>query len=291
MVKKKQRRLWGAKITSTASIALVLFVLGLLLVGGLSATRLSQVLREQFTVTFTIGSQAPAAYGERLAQRLGREPYTAQAIYISPDSAMRIVAEELGENPEEFLGFNPLQPAVELRLKANYAVTDSIEPIVERLQASEGSRIERVDYSRSLVDLVNNNMRRYSFGLAALALVLLLISFSLIGNTVRLALHSERFLINTMQLVGATAWFVRKPFIRAHAVSGFIAALLALAALAGLLYSIDLPQALAAALLEPLPLIILAVTLLLAGILIPSVAAWYAADRYLSRKEDDLYLM
>lgn len=291
MSSRKPRRFLGAKITSTISIALVLFVLGLLVVGILAATRVAQSLREQFTVSITVVGNAPVGYGEQLVKRLEAQPYTAEAVYISADSALQVVSEELGENPQEFLGFNPLSPTVELRLKSEYAVTDSIEPIVERLQAAEGARIEHIDYSRVLVDMVNANVRRYALILLSLALVLLLISVSLISNTVRLSLHADRFLINTMRLVGATGWFIRKPFIRTHAICGLIAAVIAMGGLVAFLYGVGMPEMMEEIMVQPLSLAILVLTLVIAGLLIPGIAAWIACSKYLRRSEDELYLM
>lgn len=288
------KRFIGAKFTSTLSIALVLFVLGLMTVGGLVAARLAQHLREQFTVTITVSEAASSDYGERLVKRLLKADYTASAVYVSPDSALRVLSQELGENPQDFLGYNPLPPTVELQLKSAYAEADSINSIVAELKRSQKGFISQIDYNDTLLDVVNANLQRFAMALAVLAVVLLIICISLIGNTVRLTLHADRFLINTMRLVGATKWFVRRPFIVTHVICGLIATVIALLALALLIYggaSQGFANAIAEVLLQPLPLIVLVGTVTLLGILIPAVAAWYAADRYMGRSIDDLYLM
>lgn len=288
------KRFIGAKFTSTLSIALVLFVLGLMTVGGLVAARLAQHLREQFTVTITVSDAASSDYGERLVKRLLKADYTASAVYVSPDSALRVLSQELGENPKEFLGYNPLPPTVELQLKAAYAEADSIKNIVAELKRTQKGFIAQIDYNDTLLDVVNSNLQRFAVALAVLAIVLLIICISLIGNTVRLTLHADRFLINTMRLVGATKWFVRRPFIVTHVICGLIATVIALLALALLIYggaSQGFAHAIAEVLLQPLPLVVLVGTVTLLGILIPAVAAWYAADRYMGRSIDDLYLM
>lgn len=288
------KRFIGAKFTSTLSIALVLFVLGLMTVGGLVAARLAQHLREQFTVTITVSDAASSDYGERLVKRLLKADYTASAVYVSPDSALRVLSQELGENPKEFLGYNPLPPTVELQLKAAYAEADSINNIVAELKRTQKGFIAQIDYNDTLLDVVNSNLQRFAVALAVLAIVLLIICISLIGNTVRLTLHADRFLINTMRLVGATKWFVRRPFIVTHVICGLIATVIALLALALLIYggaSQGFAHAIAEVLLQPLPLVVLVGTVTLLGILIPAVAAWYAADRYMGRSIDDLYLM
>lgn len=288
------KRFFGAKFTSTLSISLVLFVLGLMTMGGLVASRLAKELREQFTVTITVSENASADYGTRLVKRLLRSSYTASAVYVSPDSALQVLRAELGEDPSEFLGYNPLPPTVELQLKAEYAEADSITMIVNELKQSQKSLISQIDYNDTLLDVVNSNLQRFAIALAFLAVVLLIICISLIGNTVRLTLHADRFLINTMRLVGATKWFIRKPFIKTHVICGLIAAVVSLTAMALLVYggaSQGFAHAISEVLLQPLPLVVMIGTVVSLGILIPALAAWYAADRYMGKSVDELYLM
>jgi cell division transport system permease protein len=288
------KRFFGAKFTSTLSIALVLFVLGLMTMGGLVAARVAKELRERFTVTITVSDVASTDYGQRLVKRLIRSRYTAEAVYVSADSALKVLQTELGENPAEFLGYNPLSPTVELKLKADYAVADSIKMIVGELERTQGANIAEIDYNHTLLDMVNSNLKRFAIVLAVLAVVLLIICVSLIGNTVRLILHADRFLINTMRLVGATKWFVRWPFIKTHIICGLIAAVVALLALAALVYggaSQGLSHVIAEVLLQPVPLFILVGAVVVLGVLIPAIAAWHAADKYMGKTVDELYLM
>ena len=288
------KRFFGANFTSTLSIALVLFVLGLMTVGGLTAARMAQVFREQFTVTIVVSDAASNDYGERLVKRLEKANYTASAVYVSRDSALQIMQAEMGENPEEFLGFNPYQPTVELRLKSEYAVNDSIKAIMAELKQSQKGNIADFEYQDSLLDKINDNLQRFAIVLSVLAIILLIICISLINNTVRLILHADRFLINTMRLVGATKWFIRRPFIKTHILCGIIAAIVALLALAGvayMLYTCGFAMAVTNVLLQPLPLIITVGTVLVLGILIPALAAWHAADKYMGKSVDELYLM
>ena len=288
------KRFFGAKFTTTISIALVLFVMGLMTMGGIMAVRMARELREQFTITITMSDGAKDGYGATMAKKIARADYSAEAVYVSPDSALKVLQAELGENPEEFLGYNPLPATVELKLKSDYAVSDSIAHIVQGLRQTYKRNIAAIDYNSTLVDDVNHNLRRVAMALAVLAAALLLISISLIGNTVRLSLHADRFLINTMRLVGATSWFIRRPFIRTHVLCGLIASLLALMALAAIVYgamSKGLVTVMSEGLLHPVPLMILVGSVVSLGILIPALAAWYACDRYLGRSVDDLYLM
>lgn len=288
------KRYFGAKFTTTVSISLVLFVMGLLTMGGLVAAHLAQALREQFTITLTISDGAKEGYGAKMAKALKSAKYTSDAIYVSPDSALKVLQTELGENPADFLGYNPLPATVELKLKSEYAETDSIENIVKELQLEHKRNVSAIDYNSTLLNSVNANLRRYAMALVILAAALLIICITLIGFTVRLALHADRFLINTMRLVGATSWFIRKPFVHTHVICGLIASVVALLALGALIYgglSQGFANVMTESLLRPWPLLILVGTVVALGILIPAVAAWFSAGRYLRRSVDELYLM
>ncbi len=292
--KLKRKKFFGARFTATISVAMVLFVLGLMVLGGMTAAQLTSTLKERFTITIVASEGADASFAPRLATTLKGQPYASQVKYISADSAAAIVARDLGEDPREFLDYNPLQPSVELQLRAQWAHTDSIADIVNGIQQAYGNRIERIDYNKALIDVVNSNLRRIGIALAILATILLLISFSLIANTVRLTIHSERFLVNTMRLVGATKWFIRKPFVLRNALSGLIAALIAIAAIAGFLWYLFGSHSggvLQGLMLQPVPLACLALGLMVVGMLIPAVAAWHTTDKYLRMSVDELYLI
>lgn len=294
--KPKKKKLFGAKFTSTLSVALVLFVLGLGGLAGLSVVGLAEVMREHFTITIVTSESADEVYVQKLLKKLQAAPYTATATYISADSALQIVANELDENPEDFLGFNPLTASIELCPKSEYAVADSVEAIVSALSAECGNHVESFDYNVSLLNVVNSHLRRAGIALLILAAVLLLISMSLVGNTVRLALHGDRFLIGTMRLVGATGWFIRKPFVIGQALLGLLASVIAMMVIAALLYfALDRSgastRALAEVALNPERLCIVVAGMIVLGMLIPAMAAWRATSRYLHCTTDELYLM
>jgi len=294
--KPKKKKLFGAKFTSTLSVSLVLFVLGLGALAGLSVAGLAEVMREHFAITIVTSDSADEKYVDRLLSDLRKAKYTSDVTFISADSAQQIVARELGESPETFLGFNPFSASIELHLKSEYAVTDSIAPIVSALKKRCGSKVESIEYNEQLLDAVNANLHRIGIALLGLAAVLVLISMSLVGNTVRLALHSDRFLIGTMRLVGATSWFIRKPFVLGQARLGLLASLIAMVLIAILLY-FSLDQSSAAvrnfmeAILAPERVLMVVAGIMLTGMLIPALAAWRATSRYLNCKTDELYLM
>ncbi|MBO7378523.1 MAG: permease-like cell division protein FtsX [Bacteroidales bacterium] len=294
--KPKKKKLFGARFTSTLSVTLVLFVLGIGALGSLAVAGLANVMREQFTITIMLSEAADNQYAQRLVRKLEAAPYTSQAVFISADSALQIVTRELGESPEEFLGYNPLQASIEFRLKSAYAQTDSIEPILEGISKEAGNKIDAIEYNNELLSVVNANIHRTAVFLLIMAAVLILISMTLVGNTVRLALHADRFLIGTMRLVGATNWFIRKPFVISQAWHGLVAALVAMSAIACLLYfGLDSTgssvQALARLILQPMHVACVAVGMVVVGMLIPALAAWRAANRYLYCSTDELYLM
>lgn len=288
--------MFGARFTSTLSVALVLFVLGIGALGGLAVAGLAKVLREQFTITVQISDSAGDKYAADLVKQLKAAPYTSHATYITADSALQIVTRDLGESPEEFLGFNPLQASVEFQLKSEYAQRDSIAPIIEALKKKAGNKIDSIDYNAQLLDTVNASIHRSAIVLFVLAAVLMLISMTLVGNTVKLSLHADRFLIGTMRLVGATDWFIRRPFVVAQAWHGLVAALIAIAAIVilftvGLDYSGNAMTALSNLVFSPLHVVCVVLGMILVGMLIPSFAAWRACNRYLHCTTDELYLM
>jgi cell division transport system permease protein len=292
--KIKKKKFLGARFTSTISIALVLFVIGLMGLSGLIAAEISVLLREQFTVTLTLGEKVSAKQAEALVQEIQTAPYARSVRYISSAEALESLTDELGENPEDFLGFNPLDATIELQPDAAHASNDSLRIIEAQLLAHHPREITDIDYNHSLIDMVNVNLRRVGMILCAVAALLLLISVSLINNTIRLSLHADRFLIHTMRLVGATAWFIRRPFVTQGMACGFVASLLALTALGGLLYygaQQEEAVALVRLIVQPHVLLPLAGGVIAIGLLIPAIAAWRATSHYLRMKADDLYLL
>lgn len=294
--KPKKKKMFGARFTSTLSVALVLFVVGVGALGGLAVVGLANVMREQFTITITVSESAGDEYAKALTSQLDSAVYTSRVSYISADSALQIVTRELGENPEDFLGYNPLCSSVELQLKSPYAQLDSIVPIVENLKKMTGNSIDSIDYNAALLDAVNANIHHTAIVLIVLAAVLMLISMTLVANTVRLSLHSERFMIGTMRLVGATNWFIRKPFVIGQVWYGLAAAFIAMLLIAVLFYlgldnSGSAAHAFVQMVLNPLHVALVALFMILMGILIPALAAWRACNKYLHCTTDELYLM
>lgn len=284
----------GARITTIFSIMLVLFVIGTMTIGGLIMDNFARALREQFVVTIELSNETDKATGQRMATNMRKLNYVANASYISADSALTILAREIGENPMDFLGYNPLPATIEVQLTAPYATSDSIQPVLEKLKQSGSDNIAKIDYNRSFVDLVNVNIQNCALVLAGIAIVLLLICISIISTSVRLSLYAERFKIYTMQMVGASAWYLHTRYTRSSIWLGFIASLLTCGLFAGLIYlamEYGFREIVETSLLGQLQLAMLAGSILIPGIMIPAVVSWTVVSNYMNRPLEKLYKM
>ena len=214
-------------------------------------------------------------------------PFIKSTEYISKEQAAKELEEELGENPETFLGFNPLQASIEVKLHSQYANPDSLKMIEKKIK--NYTSVSDLLYRKDMMEMVNDNMKRVSLILLALAGVLMTISFVLIGNTIRLLIYSKRFLIHTMKLVGATAGFIRRPFVWYNVVSGFFASILAILMLTGALFYLQNELSGFIQLLDIKALIIAYVGILIIGISLSIVATVFAVNKYLRMDVDKLY--
>jgi cell division transport system permease protein len=277
----------SSRLTATASISLVLFMLGILLFLSIFAAKLSTIVRESMSIDIVLADNATEQQITQTVNRLQKAPFASAIRFISKEEAAKEVEKETGENPEVFLGFNPLPQMVVVNLKSGYTHPDSI-PSIEKYVRSYANNVSAIEYRQDLLQTTNKNLTKAGAVVFSLSAILLLISLALINNTVRLSVYSKRFLIHTMQLVGATAGFIRRPFIRSFVVYGIIAALLANIFLTGLLYyftgSFDHIRELAG-----VDLLIVFACVFAMGIIISATAAYFAVNRYISMKSDDMY--
>ena len=276
-----------SRLTSIISIALVLFLMGLIMLMGLLGNQLSVYVKENLSFSIVLKDNLKETDIKKMQNKLDALPYIKSTTYISKEQAAKELEEELGENPETFLGFNPLQASIEVKLHADYANPDSLRHIEQQIKSY--TTVDELLYRKDMMEMVHNNMQRLGMILLALAAVLTLISFVLIGNTIRLLIYSKRFLIHTMQLVGATAGFIRAPFIRYNIVSGLIAAFLAIMLLTGALYYLQNELDGFIQLLDIHTLLIVDGAVLLLGILLSTLATVFAVNKYLRMKVDQLY--
>ena len=270
----------NARMTSTLSVSLVLFILGIMVLMGFLATNLSRHVKENIGFSIVLNESA----GERQVHQLQR--MLERSKYVKED-ALKEVMIELGENPEDVLGVNPLQSSIEVKLKADYANTDSLAVIEKNLRGQV--IVSDILYQKDLIQSVNDNMSRIGLVLLALAIVLMLISFALISNTIRLGAYSKRFLIHTMKLVGATPAFIRRPFIVSNVINGIVASVIAMLLLSGCIYYLMSEMENFTTLLSVPMMVLVFLSVLILGIILTAVSAYWAVNRYIRMDRDDLY--
>ncbi len=274
-------------MTTLVSITLVLFMLGLLGLTVLHARKLSDYVKENIGFRVYMKSTVREAGIMQLQKILDATEYVKSTEYITPEQAAEELSRDLGEDFIDFLGYNPLPPAIDLRLKASYANVDSLEMIETELMKNED--VKEVFYVKSLVHLINNNIRKISILLLGFSGLLLIIAIALINNTIRLSVYSKRFIIRSMQLVGATQSFIRRPFIFKGIAQGFYSALITLLLLTGILYWLrnEYPELME---LQDLELLLALYGLvILLGIIISWSSTYFAVRKYLRIKGDNLY--
>ncbi|MHB9056117.1 MAG: cell division protein FtsX [Paludibacteraceae bacterium] len=292
MAKKKNRRkkyhIRNAGVTATFSMSLVLFLVGLLALSLFLARDMSNYVKENLNLSVVLNDETPEPRIKEIEKYLTESGFAKSVEYISKEQALKEHIEYLGEDPKAFLGYNPLFAMFEVKLNANYANNDSV-PVIQSKLKRFGDSVDEVSYQKDVITEVNENIRKISMVLIAIATVLLLISFALINNTVRLRIYSNRFLINTMRLVGAKSWFIRKPYMKQIVINGIIAALIALVLLAALIYYFKLNFGLDMHLIRQDTALIVAGIVIVAGIILTAVSSYFAVGRYLRMRADDMY--
>ncbi|MGL6179454.1 MAG: cell division protein FtsX [Tannerellaceae bacterium] len=285
--KIKSTSFFNSRLTSMFSVALVLFLLGSIFLLARIGDTLSSYVKESISFSIVLKENAKQADIDRLQKRLAKEDFVKSTLFISKEQAAKELEAEIGENPETFLGFNPLSSTIEIKLNSEYANPDSLAIIEQQIKTD--TQIEDLLYRKDMMQIVNENVKRVGIILLGLAAILSIISFALINNTIRLHIYSKRFLIHTMKLVGATPGFIRRPFIRQNLANGFMAGVLALAMLAGALYyaNIEIPGL--QGVLTPELLIETAIIVIGAGMLLTTIATWCAVNKYIKMKFDKLY--
>ncbi len=257
---------------------------GLLL---LNARTLSDYVKESLNISVILKENTREVDMRRLQKNLDASDWVKSTKYVSKEEAAADLQEELGEDFLNFLGYNPLLATIDVYLYAAYANPDSISFIESSLM--EYSDVKEVYYHESLVFLINENIRKISISILIFSLFLFVAALTLINNTIRLTIYSKRFIINTMQLVGATRSFIRKPFLKRSAYHGIVAALLANIFIGGIVYIIqnEYPQVMK--LQDLKELIFLSVVIILFGIVLNYFSTFFAVSKYLRMEEDDLF--
>ncbi|GHT13791.1 cell division protein FtsX [Bacteroidia bacterium] len=279
---------FNSRLTATISISLALFLLGLIILLFLFANNLSTYVKESLSFDIILSDDIKDAQVADLQKKLDKTLFVKSTEFISKADAAKQLEEDLGQSPEEFLGFNPLPAMIVVRLNSQYANTDSLS-VIEKQIKGFSTDIKELEYRRELMDLVNDNLKNVGAILLGLSVLLLIISFALINNTIRLTIYSKRFLIHTMKLVGATSGFIRKPFIRAHIFSGIIAALIAIALLIWLLQYVAKDFSSIPEIINWNTLYIVFGSVLILGVVISITATFLAVNKYIRMDGDDLF--
>ena len=274
-------------ITSSISTTLVLLLLGLVVFFVLTAHNLSVYVRENISFSILISDDMKEADILKLQKKLNGESFVKESEYISKKQALKEQTEAMGTDPKEFLGYNPFTASIEIKLHSEYANSDSIAKIEKKIKRN--TNIQDVLYRKELIDAVNDNIRNISLVLLALAVVLTFISFALINNTIRLAIYSKRFLIHTMKLVGATPAFIRRPFIVSNVINGIVASVIAMLLLSGCVYYLMSEMENFTTLVSVPMMLLVFLTVLVLGIILSAVSAYWAVNRYIRMDRDDLY--
>ncbi len=274
-------------VTSCISTTLVLLLLGLVVFFVLAARNLSVYVKENINFSIVISDDMKERDILRLQKSLNGEPFVKSTEYISKKQALEEQTEAMGTDPQEFLGYNPFSASIEVKLKSDYANADSIAKIEKQIR--KNTDIQDVLYQKELVDAVNDNIRKISFLLLGLAVILAMISFALINNMIRLSIYSKRFLIHTMKLVGASWSFIRRPFLRRNFWIGVLAAGLADGMLwAAATWLVEREPELIKV-ITPEVMLLVSVAVLAFGVLITWLCAFFSVNKYLRMKAGALY--
>ena len=284
-----KRRVAGSYFMSLMSITLVLFLLGMFALLMMHAQKLSNYIKENIGFEIVMNSNVKEANILRLQKELDALPAVKSTEYITKEEAIRRLSEDLGEDFLKWLGNeeNPLLPSIDVRFNAAWANNDSLNVI--ETQLLENTDVKEIYYQKSLVELINQNVRRIGFVLMIASAILLIIAITLIRNTIRLSIYSKRFLVRSMQLVGATGAYIRKPFVKSGISQGFFGAVLADVILALTMYGYTrrLPEL---ALIQDYRIMIcIYVGIIILGIVLGGLSTHSALRKYLNADVDRLY--
>jgi len=274
-------------ITATVSTTLVLVLLGLVVFSWFMARELSAYVRENVNLTLVLKEGADERQIDLLRKQLEELPQVKEVNFISSEEALKEQSEVLGTDPTEFIGFNPFSPSFELQLNALYVHNDSIATLESQL--NELPLVSEVEYQKALIDDINHNIGIIGLVLMGLALVLLIISFALINNTIRLMIYAKRFLIHTMKLVGASRSFIRKPFMVRSFWQGLLAGLLALAVLCALTYWVVTYEPDMLQIITMQVMLAVVGTVLVLGVAITMLCTFFSINKFLKMNENALY--
>lgn len=285
--KYQKRRLISSYFSVVISIALVLFLLGNLGLMIINAKKVSDLLKEQISLTIYLNDSAKKVEINQIQKSLELADYTKSITFVSKEEAAELMISETGEDFMDFVGYNPLQNSIDIHLKADYVTNDKLNKIASEL--SDKKFVDDVKFDENLIELINKNVRKISYWVLIFSIGFTFISVLLINSSIRLAVYSKRFIIKTMQMVGATKSFIRKPFIYKNLQLGLAGAFIANLALCVVFYQLDnyFPELTLSNAIEKFALLVLAVFGV--GFIITWISTFIATQRFLNLKTDQLY--
>lgn len=284
---KLKKRIFKSYVTSTISISMVLFLIGMLGVVLLNAERLAKYVRENIGFTLVLNENIQEQEITDLMKSLEATDFVKSVEYIDKETAAERLTKELGEDFSGFLGYNPLLSSIDVKLLADYATPDKL--VVLEKKFMEYSQVKEVSYQRDMVNIINENVKKIGFVLVFFSVLLLFIFFALINNTIRISIYSQRFIINTMLLVGATDSFIRAPFVKRSISYGVVGALIAnlLVFVLMLSYAGELTGIINTEDYKIFGLVFMVVLIL--GVLISWSSTYMAVNKFIRMKFDELF--
>ncbi|WPY98978.1 cell division protein FtsX [Christiangramia sp. OXR-203] len=283
----QKRRLISSYFSVVISIALVLFLLGMLGLLVLNTKKVADHFKEQIALTVYLKDTAKEVEIEQLKKSLAMADYTKTTTYVSKEDAAAAHSEEIGEDFMEFLGYNPLQNSIDVYMNADFVSSEQVDEIAADLTSK--NFVDEVVYDKPLIALLNDNVKKISLWVLIASSVFTFIAVLLINSSIRLAVYSKRFIIKTMQMVGATKGFIRRPFIWQSVKLGLIGAILALIGMAAVLFYLNNSFQELNLLGDVKMLVILFSGIFLMGIIITWISTYFATSRFLNLKTDELY--
>lgn len=283
----QKRRLQSSYISVVISIALVLFMVGVLGLILLKSTKVANHVKEKVAITLFIKDNVSQKQIKTFRESLLEEEFTKKAVYTSKDQAAKKYSEEIGEDFLAFLGENPLKNGVDIYLKADFVTPEKMQELETRFL--KNAFVADVSYDKPLINLLTKNIKRISFWLLVISGFFALVSMILINSSIRLSIYSKRFNIKTMQMVGATKGFIRKPFIWRSIKLGFFGAFLALIGLAFVIYYVDKYIPSLELLKDYITLVYLVVGVFLTAFIITWISTFFATQRFLNLQTDELH--
>ncbi len=285
--KFQKRRLISSYFSVVLSVFLVLFLLGILGLFVINSKKLSDDFKEEIAMTVFFKNEANDSTLVAFGEKLKSEPYVKSSVYVTKEQAAKQHTDIIGEDFLTFLGENPLQNSYDINLKADFIDSENIRKIESDLRANE--MVSDVVYDKQLVNLVNDNIKKVSMWILIVSGIFALIAVLLINSSMRLSIYSNRFIIKTMQMVGATKSFIRKPFIIRSVKLGIIGSILAILALIGTLVYLNTSYPNLKILDNQLLIGAVLLGVLIVGILITWISTFFATQRFLNLRTDDLY--